>query len=106
MRGTELKSNNHKLITVNTTVTVTDGVGGSGAGGFTLVSVTSSQADSGLARDDVAGDIQGWSVGTADTGGLLRQERYGNDRVYTLTYQGRDIAGNTATCTTTVTVNK
>ncbi|MGH9224150.1 MAG: Ig-like domain-containing protein, partial [Acidimicrobiales bacterium] len=106
LKGTGLKSNNHKLIQINTTVTVTDETGGSGAAGFTLVSATSSQADSGLARDDVAGDIQGWTVGTADTGGLVRQERYGTDRVYTLTYQGRDNAGNTATCKTTVTVNK
>jgi large repetitive protein len=101
-----LKSNNHKLAAITTSVTVTDEAGGSGAAGFTLVSVTSSQADSGLAADDVPNDIQGWTTGTADTSGLLRQERYGTDRVYTLTYQGSDKAGNTATCQTTVTVTK
>jgi hypothetical protein len=101
-----LKSNNHKLAAITTSVTVTDEAGGSGAAGFTLVSVTSSQADSGLAADDVPNDIQGWTTGTADTSGLLRQERYGTDRVYTLTYQGSDKAGNTASCQTTVTVTK
>jgi hypothetical protein len=94
----------HKLATITVSVTVTDEPGGSGANGFTLVSVTSSQADSGLSNDDPPGDIQGWTTGTADTSGQLRAERYGSARVYTLTYQGSDRAGNTAQCTTTVTV--
>ena len=40
--------------------------------------------------------------------GQLRAERSdaGNGRTYTLTYRGRDLAGNTALCTTTVTVPK
>ena len=101
-----VRSNRHKLIAVTTTVTVTDEAGGSGAAGFRLVSVTSSQPDSGLATDDVPNDIQGWATGTADTSGLLRIERYGADRVYTITYEGSDNAGNTATCKTTVTVRK
>ena len=92
-------------MTITASVSVADG-GGSGSGGFTLVSVTSNQADSGLARDDVAKDIQGWSTGTADTSGQLRAERYGKDRVYTLTYQGKDLSGNTKTCSATVTVPK
>jgi parallel beta-helix repeat protein len=41
---------------------------------------------------------------TDDRSGLLRAERFGAARVYTLTYQARDPAGNTATCQTTVTV--
>ena len=86
-------------------VTVTDS-GGSGSGGFTLVSVTSNQADSGLARDDVAKDTQGWSTGTAATGGQLGAERYGKDRVYTLTFQSKDLAGNTKTCQAIVKVPK
>jgi hypothetical protein len=62
--------------------------------------VTSNEPDSG------AGDIQGWMIGTAGTTGQLRAERSGsgNGRIYTLTYQGADRAGNTATCAAPVTV--
>jgi hypothetical protein len=101
-----LPANNHKLVTVKASVTVTDNTGGSGPNGFTLVSVSSDQDDSGLARDDVPNDIQGWTLNTADIEGQLRAERYGTDRVYTLTYQGKDKDGNTANCTATVTVSK
>jgi endo-1,4-beta-xylanase len=101
-----LKSNDHKLAAITTTVTVADERGGSGANGFILTSVKSNQADSGLAADDVPNDIQNWTTGTADTSGLLRAERYGSDRVYTITYQGSDVAGNKTNCQTTVTVRK
>jgi sialidase-1 len=98
-------ANNHKLVTITATVTVSDS-GGSGDGGFKLLSVTSNQADSGLGKDDVPNDIQGWSIGSADPSGQLRAERYGKDRIYTLTYQGEDKAGNKKTCSATVTVPK
>jgi hypothetical protein len=98
-------ANNHKLVTITASVSVTDS-GGSGANGFTLLSVTSNQAHSGLARDDVPNDIQGWTIGTNDTSGQLRAERYGGTRTYTLTYQGKDLAGNTKSCQATVTVPK
>jgi hypothetical protein len=49
-------------------------------------------------------DIQGWTTGTDDRTGLLRAERYGTTRVYTLTYQAKDSSGNTATCQAMVTV--
>jgi hypothetical protein len=104
-----LKPPNHKMVTVTATApTLTDPAGGSGPDGLTLLSVTSSQPDSGLGPDDVAGDIQDWSTGTnpADTGGQLRAERYGSARTYTLTYQGKDLAGNTKNCLATVTVPK
>ncbi len=52
----------------------------------------------------MAGDIQDWTVGTADTTGQLRIERYSIDRVYALTYHGFDAAGNTARCTTDLTI--
>jgi hypothetical protein len=91
-------------VTVTATVNVTDG--GSGDGGFELVSVESSQDDGDLGPGDVAGDIQGWTTGTADTSGQLRAERYGGARTYTLTYQGKDLAGNTTNCQATVTVPK
>jgi hypothetical protein len=95
---------NHKLRDVTATVTVADD--GSGPAGFRLVAVTSNEADSGLGRGDVPGDVQDWATGTADTAGRIRAERAdtGHGRVYTLTYAGADLAGNTARCSTSVTV--
>jgi Bacterial Ig-like domain (group 1)/Thrombospondin type 3 repeat len=99
-----LRPPNHKLVAITVAVSVSDAE--SGPAGFTLVSVTSSQADSGLGSEDVPNDVQGWTTGTADTNGFLRAERFSSARTYTLTYEGRDVAGNTTTCTTTVTVPK
>jgi hypothetical protein len=97
-------SSNHKMVSVTTTVTVEDG--GSESNGFELVSVTSSEPDNGLGDGDAANDIQGWAIGTADTAGQLRAERSGTGtgRVYTLTYEGTDRAGNAALCSATVKV--
>ena len=88
---------NNKLVSISTEVTVTDD--GSGPAGFTLVSVTSNEGDAGT-------ESSGWTAGTPDTSGFLQASRLGSGtgRVYTLTYQGEDNAGNTATCATTVTV--
>ena len=68
----------------------------------------SDQPQSGLAPDDVPNDIQGWILNTADEDlqGQLRAERYGSDRIYTLTYQGKDKVGNTTTREATVRVPK
>ncbi len=95
---------NHALVPVTTQIVVADAL--SGPGPFTLVSVTSSEPDNGLGDGDTAGDVQDWSVGTADTSGELRAERSGTGpgRTYTLIYRGEDLAGNAATCTLTVTV--
>jgi hypothetical protein len=95
---------NHGLIEVRATVNVTDEH--SGPAGFRLVSVTSNEPDSGLNREDLPNDIQGWTPGTADISGQVRAERSdtGTGRLYSLTYQGMDRAGNTATCRTSVTV--
>jgi large repetitive protein len=78
----------------------------SGSAGFTLVSVTSSEPDTGTGSVDTPLDIQGFVVGTASTTGQLRAERggAGSGRVYTLTYKGMDVAGNSALCATTVSV--
>jgi hypothetical protein len=96
---------NHKLVDVTATVTVTDA--GSGQAGFVLVSVASNEPDNGQGDGDTAGDVQGFALTTADTTGQVRAERSGggSGRIYTLTYRGMDIAGNTATCNTTVTVD-
>jgi len=98
-----LRPPNHRLVDVRATVSARDDRPGVTA---TLVSVTSDQRDAGLAKDDVAGDVQGWQTGTLDTAGRLRAERYGRDRVYTLVYRARDAAGATATCAALVTVPK
>jgi Bacterial Ig-like domain (group 1)/Bacterial Ig domain/Thrombospondin type 3 repeat len=95
---------NHKLVAITADVSVSDAE--SGPAGFTLVSVASSQADSGLGPEDVPNDIQDWTMNSADTSGLLRAERFSTARKYSLTYEARDIAGNTSTCTTAVTVPK
>jgi legume-like lectin family protein len=88
---------NNKFVPVTTTVTVTDA--DSGPAGFTLLTVTSNEGDAGTESRD-------WTTGTPDTSGSLQASRLGggNGRVYTLTYQGSDNAGNTAACSTTVTV--
>jgi hypothetical protein len=94
----------HGLVAVTTKVTVTDGV--SGPDGFVLTSAKSSEPDNGLGDGDTAHDIQGWTIGTADTHGSLRAERSGTGtgRTYTLTYTGTDEAGNTDTCAVRVRV--
>ncbi len=94
---------NHKLVDVNAAVNVNDAL--SGAAGFRLVSVTSNEPDNGQGDGDETSDIQGWAVGTPDTAGQLRAERSGTGagRVYTLTYQVLDTAGNVATCAATAT---
>jgi hypothetical protein len=102
-------ANNHKLVTITATVTVSDTGSGTdpiSTKRFTLVSVTSNQAQSGLAKDDVPNGIQGWTTGTADTSGQVRAERCGGARTYTLTYRGSDVAGNTKDCSATVPVPK
>lgn len=93
---------NHKLVNITTTVTASDDNPGVT---FTLRAVTSSEADSGLGRDDVPLDIQGWTVGSADLNGRLRNERFSRaGRIYTITYEAKDVAGNTTNCSATVTV--
>jgi hypothetical protein len=92
---------NHRLRPVHVNVSASDN---SGSVTVTLRSVASSQPDRGLGRGDEPNDIQRWTTGTDDRDGLLRAERFGPARVYTLTYQATDPAGNTATCQATVTV--
>lgn len=95
---------NHKLMTVNVSVVMTDSL--SGAAGFTLLSVTSNEPDDGPDDGDTVNDIQGFTIGTADTVGKVRAERSGSGsgRVYTITYQVMDLAANSATCAAQVIV--
>lgn len=103
---------NHKLVPISVTIHASDG--GSGIAGVSLVSVTSSEPDNGLSGGATPNDIQGWATGpvtlnadgTATIGGQVRAERSGAGpgRVYTITFQVTDKAGNSATGTTTASV--
>jgi hypothetical protein len=88
---------NHKLVPVTASVSQTDVL--SGPAGFVLTSITSNEGDT-------ATDIQGFAVGAASVTGQLRADRRGDGagRTYTLVYSGQDLAGNSATCSTTVVV--
>jgi Right handed beta helix region len=92
---------NHVLRAVTVAISASDD---SGSVAVTLLSVTSSQPDSGLDPQDVPNDIQGWAIGTDDRSGSLRAERFEETRIYTLTYEAADPSGNTATCQTTPSV--
>ena len=83
-----------RLTAVKATVSVTDGL--SGANGFKLVSIISNHPAT------AASDIVGFTLGTASTTGQLRATL---KRLYTFTYQGFDVAGNTsAPCSVAVKV--
>jgi hypothetical protein len=96
---------NHRMISISATVNTSD-QGGSGATAFQLLSVTSNEPDNGLGDGDTADDIQGVSVGTADTSFQVRAERSGTGtgRIYTANYQVTDAAGNMAVCSATISV--
>ena len=89
---------NDKLVPVSTSVRVSDAL--SGPAGFLLQSITTTGS--------LAQDVSGWTIGTADTNGLLRasKEKKGHSSSYTLTYAGHDQAGNSSTCAVVVQVAK
>lgn len=91
---------NHKLVTVNLHVDVTDIVDPSPV--VALHSATSNEPDSGLDDDDIPTDI----AIADDLTFQLRAERsdQGNGRVYTITYEATDASGNSTTAAATVTV--
>jgi hypothetical protein len=91
---------NHKYVTVNATVTVTDNADPGAT--FTLVSVTSNEPDNGEDDGDTVNDIV---IVDSDTF-KLRAERSGTGtgRIYTITYQATDACGNVTVASATVTV--
>ena len=78
---------NHKMVTINATITATSAVGPAPI--VTLVSITSNEPDNGLGDGDTVNDIQEASYGTNDRVFQLRAERSGkgNGRIYTVTYK-------------------
>jgi hypothetical protein len=91
---------NHRYVDVRATVTVVDGVDPDPS--VSLVSVTSNEPDNGRADGNTVDDI----VIVDDTTFELRAERSGRGtgRIYTITYEATDAAGNTARASVQVTV--
>jgi hypothetical protein len=98
-----LWSPNFKLTPVTVTIVAEDE---SGDVFVELLSVTSSDPDSGTYGADRENDIQDATIGTDDREVLLRAERNpkGNARVYTITFRISDIYGNSTIESVTVTV--
>ncbi len=86
---------NHRMVPVEVKVDVHDDIDPQPV--VTLLSVVSSEPDNGVGDGDTVDDIQDAESGTDDRELKLRAERSGegNGRIYTLTYQARDAAGNT-----------
>ncbi len=87
---------NHKLVTIDAAVVVTDECDPNPT--FVLTSIVSNEPDNGLGDGDAPNDIQGADYGTPDTQFQLRAERAGllTGRTYTITYTGTDSSGNSA----------
>ena len=102
---TALWPSNHKLVTINATVTVADVCDPNPF--FQLVSIVSNEPDNGLGDGDTPNDIQGADYGTADSQFQLRSERAGggSGRIYTITYRAFDHSGNHADAVVTVRVD-
>ena len=86
-----------RMLPVNVALTFTDAL--SGTWSYALTQASSNELGG-------ADDITGFAIGSTSLSGSLRAQRdgFGTGRFYTLGYQGRDRAGNTAACSTTVTV--
>lgn len=95
---------NHKMYPVHATVTLSDGL--SGTAQFVLKRAASSEPDTSGRQGDRSGDLEGFDIGSRDVDGMCRADRdaHGHGRTYTLTYEGSDLAGNTATCEARTTV--
>jgi hypothetical protein len=94
-----LKNPTHRMVAVTLTAAVTDDADPSPT--TRIVAVTSSEAAAGLGTDDLSPD---WEITGAMTVNL-RAERYSlAGRLYTITIESRDRAGNASTRTVTVSV--
>ncbi len=100
--STSLWPANHKMVAVTLTATATDAA--SAPVTFKILSAVSNEPDNGLGDGDTVGDI----VLTGPMTLNLRAERSGSGtgRIYTITVEARDAAGNTSTKTVTVSVPK
>jgi hypothetical protein len=92
---------NHKMVPITLSAITSDAVG---VVSLKIISVTSNEPDNGLGDGDTAGDIEITGALTLN----LRAERAGsgNGRLYTITVEGKDAAGNAATATVTASVAK
>ncbi|MFD2700487.1 pectinesterase family protein [Paenibacillus shunpengii] len=99
-----LKARGHRMENIRVTANAADEE--SGIASITLVSITSNEPDNGKGDGNTNDDIQGAEYGTSDYEFELRAERSGagSGRVYTITYEAADYAGNRTTATVTVTV--
>jgi hypothetical protein len=100
---TLLSTPNHRMVDIAASVAVT---GGCGTSTVELVSVTSNEPDNGPDDGNTTNDVDGVAAGTADYAFRVRAERCGScsGRIYTVTYEVTDQAGNVTTATATVTV--
>jgi hypothetical protein len=87
---------NHKMVAVTVSAATTD----ASAVSYRITRVTSNEPDNGLGDGDTANDIKITGAMTVD----LRAERAakGTGRVYTITVEAKDAAGNVSTKTVTV----
>ena len=95
---------NHVLADIHAVVEVTDDC--DPAPSIQLVSIVSSEPDTGPDPDDLPADIQEAQLGAADFAFLLRSERLGtgDGRTYTVCYRAEDHAGNSRDACVVVTV--
>lgn len=92
---------NHKMVNVSVSANATDAVG---PVTFRILSIASNEPDNGLGDGDTAND----TVIAGPMLASLRAERSGKGtgRIYTITVEAKDGAGNTSTGTVTVSVPK
>jgi|GEM_PF-6513004 len=88
---------NHKMAVITADVTVEDDCDENPT--FALVSITSNEQNNGQGDGNTKKDIEGADFGTPDVEFELRAERSGggDGRIYTITYEARDVAGNSTT---------
>jgi hypothetical protein len=99
---TQLWPPNHKMVPVSLTATATDNCGEALSQQPKIVSVTSNEDDNGQGDDNTTGD---WEI-TGELTLNLRAERSGkgSGRIYTITIEAIDAAGNVGTGTVLVKV--